>query len=64
MRPSTGYRINGCRGNLIAANANNYNQESLANTAANIQKIHATALEKKENSFTRKLKENREAYRV
>jgi hypothetical protein len=39
--------------------------ESLAGTAANIQKIHANNLiEKHENSFTKKLKDNREAYRA
>ena len=35
----------------------------MAQTAANFQKLHANALEKQDNSFTRKLKENKEAFR-
>jgi serine/threonine protein kinase len=37
--------------------------DNIASTAANIQRAHATAIEKQENSFTRKLKENKEAFR-
>jgi hypothetical protein len=36
---------------------------SLAQTAANLQKARVDALERQENSFTRKLKENKEAYK-
>lgn len=35
----------------------------MAQTAANFQKLHANTLEKQDNSFTRKLKENKEAFR-
>jgi hypothetical protein len=33
-------------------------------TAANIQRVHTAAITNQENSFTKKLKENREAYRL
>ncbi|CDW85791.1 protein kinase domain containing protein [Stylonychia lemnae] len=74
VRPQTGSYRQSFKG-MVSSNAINAiygrfstgsDANSLPGTAANIQKIHTAAIgiDKQENSFTKKLKDNREAYKI